>query len=121
MTVTREKVVLESPAKINLSLEVLGKRGDGYHSIRSVIAGSTTRVITQSSSIEATPVPSPKGTASASASSGETCMEEATGTPIEELSVELDTFRTYLDGASSVSATSRRCTRSSVGTCSTAK
>jgi 4-diphosphocytidyl-2-C-methyl-D-erythritol kinase len=34
---TREKLVLESPAKINLNLEVLGRRGDGYHSIRSVL------------------------------------------------------------------------------------
>ncbi len=36
-TVTKERVVLESPAKVNLGLEVLGKRGDGYHSIRSVL------------------------------------------------------------------------------------
>jgi 4-diphosphocytidyl-2-C-methyl-D-erythritol kinase len=37
MTLTKEKLVLESPAKVNLSLEVLGQRSDGYHSIRSVI------------------------------------------------------------------------------------
>ncbi len=28
---------VETPAKINLTLEVIGKRGDGYHEIRSVI------------------------------------------------------------------------------------
>ncbi|MFC1920758.1 4-(cytidine 5'-diphospho)-2-C-methyl-D-erythritol kinase [Chloroflexota bacterium] len=28
---------IETPAKINLTLEVLGKRGDGYHEIRSII------------------------------------------------------------------------------------
>ena len=28
---------IEAPAKINLTLEVLGKRTDGYHEIRSVI------------------------------------------------------------------------------------
>ena len=38
MTATKEKLVLEAPAKVNLSLEVLGKRGDGYHSIRSILA-----------------------------------------------------------------------------------
>jgi len=37
MPATKEKLVLESPAKINLNLEVLGQRGDGYHSIRSVL------------------------------------------------------------------------------------
>jgi 4-diphosphocytidyl-2-C-methyl-D-erythritol kinase len=30
-------LVIEAPAKINLTLEVLGKRTDGYHEIRSVI------------------------------------------------------------------------------------
>jgi len=30
-------LTLQAPAKINLTLEVLGKRGDGYHEIRSVI------------------------------------------------------------------------------------
>ena len=30
-------LVIEAPAKINLTLEVLGKRNDGYHEIRSVI------------------------------------------------------------------------------------
>jgi 4-diphosphocytidyl-2-C-methyl-D-erythritol kinase len=37
MTATKEKLVLESPAKVNLSLEFLGLRGDGYHSIRSIL------------------------------------------------------------------------------------
>ncbi len=37
MTATREKLVLESPAKVNLNLEVLGRRADGYHSIRSIL------------------------------------------------------------------------------------
>jgi 4-diphosphocytidyl-2-C-methyl-D-erythritol kinase len=37
MTATKEKLVLESPAKVNLNLEVLGQRGDGYHSIRSIL------------------------------------------------------------------------------------
>jgi 4-diphosphocytidyl-2-C-methyl-D-erythritol kinase len=37
MVTTRKKLVLESPAKLNLSLEVLGLRSDGYHSIRSVM------------------------------------------------------------------------------------
>ncbi len=32
-----EEVVVVAPAKINLCLEVLGKRGDGYHEIRSVV------------------------------------------------------------------------------------
>ena len=36
MTGTR-KVVIETPAKINLTLEVLGKRDDGYHEIASVM------------------------------------------------------------------------------------
>lgn len=40
-TATRAKLVLESPAKVNLTLEVLGKRSDGYHSIRSVICPIT--------------------------------------------------------------------------------
>ena len=30
-------LIIEAPAKINLTLEVLGKRPDGYHEIRSVI------------------------------------------------------------------------------------
>ena len=30
-------LTIEAPAKINLTLEVLGKRPDGYHEIRSVI------------------------------------------------------------------------------------
>lgn len=37
MPATKEKLILESPAKVNLNLEVLGQRGDGYHSIRSVL------------------------------------------------------------------------------------
>ena len=37
MVTTRKRLVLESPAKLNLSLEVLGLRSDGYHSIRSVM------------------------------------------------------------------------------------
>ncbi|HMB69970.1 MAG TPA: 4-(cytidine 5'-diphospho)-2-C-methyl-D-erythritol kinase, partial [bacterium] len=41
MAATKEKVVLAAPAKINLSLEVLGRRADGYHSIRSVLAPIT--------------------------------------------------------------------------------
>ncbi|NNE44438.1 MAG: 4-(cytidine 5'-diphospho)-2-C-methyl-D-erythritol kinase [Gemmatimonadetes bacterium] len=41
MPATKEKVVLEAPAKINLSLEVLGKRSDGYHSIRSILVPIT--------------------------------------------------------------------------------
>ena len=40
-TATKAKLVLESPAKVNLTLEVLGKRSDGYHSIRSVICPIT--------------------------------------------------------------------------------
>ena len=36
MTGTR-KVVIETPAKVNLTLEVLGKRDDGYHEIASVM------------------------------------------------------------------------------------
>jgi 4-diphosphocytidyl-2-C-methyl-D-erythritol kinase len=41
MAATKEKLVLESPAKVNLNLEVLGLRGDGYHSIRSILAPIT--------------------------------------------------------------------------------
>jgi 4-diphosphocytidyl-2-C-methyl-D-erythritol kinase len=41
LTATKEKLVLESPAKINLSLEVLGRRSDGYHSIRTILAPVT--------------------------------------------------------------------------------
>lgn len=41
MAATKEKLVLASPAKVNLSLEVLGRRSDGYHSIRSILAPIT--------------------------------------------------------------------------------
>lgn len=40
-TVTKERVVLQSPAKVNLGLEVLGRRADGYHSIRSILVPIT--------------------------------------------------------------------------------
>ena len=33
----RKSIIIKAPAKINLTLEVLGKRPDGYHEIRSVI------------------------------------------------------------------------------------
>ena len=31
-----ETLVLQAPAKINLSLDITGKRTDGYHTLRSV-------------------------------------------------------------------------------------
>ena len=31
------KVIIEAPAKVNLTLEVLGKQEDGYHEIASVM------------------------------------------------------------------------------------
>ena len=31
-------VTIEAPAKINLGLEILGKRPGGYHEVRSVMA-----------------------------------------------------------------------------------
>jgi 4-diphosphocytidyl-2-C-methyl-D-erythritol kinase len=34
---SKSMYTIEAPAKINLTLEVLGKRPDGYHEIRSVI------------------------------------------------------------------------------------
>ncbi len=37
VTAAKEKLVFQSPAKVNLGLEVLGRRGDGYHSIRSIL------------------------------------------------------------------------------------
>src|SRR5262245_49287190 len=37
---TRQKTLaIRSPAKINLCLEVLGRRGDGYHDIHSLVIG----------------------------------------------------------------------------------
>ena len=30
-------ITIEAPAKINLTLEVLGKRPDGYHELRSIV------------------------------------------------------------------------------------
>jgi 4-diphosphocytidyl-2-C-methyl-D-erythritol kinase len=38
---TKAKLVVESPAKINLTLRVLGQRADDYHSIRSVVCPIT--------------------------------------------------------------------------------
>jgi len=37
-TTTQQVVRIEAPAKINLGLELLGKRPDGYHEIRTVMA-----------------------------------------------------------------------------------
>jgi 4-diphosphocytidyl-2-C-methyl-D-erythritol kinase len=36
-------VIVEAPAKINLGLEILGKRDDGFHEIRSILAMTTLR------------------------------------------------------------------------------
>src|SRR5690348_10829033 len=33
------KFSLKAPAKVNFSLEVLGKRSDGYHEVRMLMAG----------------------------------------------------------------------------------
>ncbi|HWV22794.1 MAG TPA: 4-(cytidine 5'-diphospho)-2-C-methyl-D-erythritol kinase [Thermomicrobiales bacterium] len=38
MIVPQRTVRLEAPAKINLGLEILGRRDDGYHEIRSILA-----------------------------------------------------------------------------------
>jgi thiamine pyrophosphokinase len=38
-------VVLEAPAKINLTLEVLGRRADGYHELSSVFATLDLRAV----------------------------------------------------------------------------
>lgn len=38
MKVPQRTVRIEAPAKINLGLEILGKRDDGYHEIRSILA-----------------------------------------------------------------------------------
>lgn len=37
MTVAGNAIRVETPAKINLTLEILGKRSDGYHELRSVV------------------------------------------------------------------------------------
>ena len=37
MSADTRLLVVEAPAKVNLSLEVLGKRPDGYHELRSVV------------------------------------------------------------------------------------
>ncbi|MBI4296259.1 MAG: 4-(cytidine 5'-diphospho)-2-C-methyl-D-erythritol kinase [Chloroflexi bacterium] len=37
MSVRNDALTVQAPAKLNLTLEVLGKRRDGYHEIRSVI------------------------------------------------------------------------------------
>ncbi len=31
-----DSISLESPAKVNLRLEILGKRGDGYHELSTI-------------------------------------------------------------------------------------
>ncbi len=37
MAATRGQIKLRAPAKVNLTLEVLGERGDGYHELRSLV------------------------------------------------------------------------------------
>lgn len=39
ITTRRTALQTEAPAKINLTLDVLGKRGDGFHEIRSLVIG----------------------------------------------------------------------------------
>lgn len=34
---TEQRIILNAPAKINLTLEVLKKRTDGYHDLRTVM------------------------------------------------------------------------------------
>ena len=37
---TEQRIILNAPAKINLTLEVLKKRTDGYHDLRTVMHAS---------------------------------------------------------------------------------
>ena len=37
-------VTVEAPAKLNLTLDVLGKREDGYHEMKMVIDRKSTRL-----------------------------------------------------------------------------
>lgn len=38
MNGSKSRVVIKAPAKINLGLEIIGRRRDGYHEIRSILA-----------------------------------------------------------------------------------